>query len=302
MVENNGIESLRAVIRHAIYTHIRDLGSHSLSHTQWRSAKDLGITLPEARPELNVWRPTIADYHSRDSSNKVEIGEDAIIVERFTTSIEQSASFALEEIEGFSDRLVRADDSFAGYSWYDRIPRITDLRFEFTRDGEDHVYDHETVPDVASGIVEELMLTIEIQGSPDQSLTFAAPVAIIYDEEVHYFVEDARVIFASKDAVKPEELVDLIDASCFCASDDRGSDSWDTQHTRFVADARDMATTLLLGPDEALVERIRDIIATRAQWLVPEGRRLTATITAHSVDVQLVPGSAPDITPDPVIS
>src|SRR3546814_2824023 len=66
------------------------------------------------------------------------------------------------------------------------------------------------------------------------------------------------------------ELVDLLDGACFCASDDREADSWDTQHDRFLLDAQEMATRLLLGDEAALLERLRAVLAYRTQWFVPE--------------------------------
>lgn len=54
-----------------------------------------------------------------------------------------------------------------------------------------------------------------------------------------------------------------------------------------------MATRLLLGDDAALVERLRAIIAYRAQWFVPEGRQFSAIIGRNAIDVRIetVPAS-----------
>src|SRR3546814_14318305 len=88
------------------------------------------------------------------------------------------------------------------------------------------------------------------------------------------------------------ELVDLLDGACFCASDDREADSWDTQHDRFLLDAQDMATRLLLGDEAALLERLRAILAYRTQWFAPEGAQFVAVLGRETTAVRTAPGPA----------
>src|SRR3546814_17720775 len=83
------------------------------------------------------------------------------------------------------------------------------------------------------------------------------------------------------------ELVDLLDGACFCASDDREADSWDTQHDRFLLDAQEMATRLLLGDEAALLERLRAVLAYRPHWFVPEGSDRKSVVWGKSVSVRV---------------
>jgi len=289
MVENAALDQLRQTIRQAIYAHIRTLGNHSLNFTSWHEAADLGIRLPEARPELRAWQPRFSDTNSGNDSKAIAVHAAAIIVDAFTIGIEQSAALALADDSRFAGRLVGTDYGMIGYSWYDSLPNIIDLQFTFDADGETYVYDEDTAPDVESGVVENLALTVRLaSGGAEADYRLPARGAVVYDDD-RYCVEEARIIIAERGALKPEELVDLLDAICFCASDDKESDSWDTQHDSFLADAREIATTFLFGEDEALIERMRNIIAFRAQWLVPPGRRLTVSITSDAVDVALAP-------------
>lgn len=46
---------------------------------------------------------------------------------------------------------------------------------------------------------------------------------------------------------------------------------------------------LLLGDDAALIERLRAIIAYRAQWFVPEGRQFSAVIGREAIDIRIEP-------------
>lgn len=81
-------------------------------------------------------------------------------------------------------------------------------------------------------------------------------------------------------------LVDLLEAVCFCASSDSDADSWNTQHDRFLRDARKAATEILLGEDAAICDQFRDLI-DRNRWLLPKGRGLVISVGAETVDVKL---------------
>jgi len=294
MVENDALDALRDTVRKIIYSHIASLGSHRLPFAQWAEARQLGVDLPEATPLLRGWTPAKADLNSvSDGSGLIPAGE-LVLMEHFGAPLEQCAAFALARDGRFEGRLADPDDAMAGYGWYDALPRITVLRFEIERDGAAHVFDSDTLSDLESGTVDRLALVVEITGSRPETLTVAAPVVIDYDDAHHWGFEEANILLASRDAISPDELVELLEASCFCASDDREADSWETQNDRFLLDAREMATRLLLGDDAALVERLRAIISYRAQWFVPEGRQFAAVIGRNAIDIRIEP-----VTPAP---
>ncbi|WP_337847806.1 ATP-binding protein [Sphingomonas sp.] len=287
MVENPALARLRIAIRGAIYRHIQSLGAHRLPFEQWREAADLGIELPEARPELLAWVPATADYNSRPSADGLLSAAELVLVDDFGAPLEQCANFALSNDGRFEGRLAKPDETMAGYGWYNRLPRITNLRFEIERDGETLTYDTSELPGLESGPVDRLDLILEISGSLSETVVIPAPVAIEYDEGLFCSFEEASILLASKDAVTPSELVDLLEGACFCSSDDREADSWDTQNSRFLLDAQEMATRLLLGDDAALIERLRAILSYRAQWFVPEGRQFTAIIGRAALDIRI---------------
>src|SRR3546814_8515504 len=116
----------------------------------------------------------------------------------------------------------------------------------------------------------------------------SSDLVIEYDDAHFWNFEEANVVFASPEAVNPAELVDLLDNACFSSSDDREADSWDTQHDRFLLDAQEMATRLLLGDEAALLERLRAILAYRTQWFVHEGAQFVAVIRSeeHTSELQ----------------
>jgi hypothetical protein len=289
MVENAALETLRETVRKAIYGHIASLGSHRLSFAQWTEARNLGIDLPEATALLRGWTPATADLNSGDVGPGLIPAENLVLMQQFGAPLEQCAAFALARDGRLEGSLADPDNAMAGYGWYDALPRITALKFEIERDGATHVFDSDILPGLESGAVDRLDLVVEISGARSETLTVPAPVVIEYDEAHHWNFEEANILLASPDAISPDELVDLLEASCFCASDDREADSWETQNDRFLLDAREMATRLLLGDDAALVERLRAIIAYRAQWFVPEGRQFSVIIGRSAIDVRIEP-------------
>lgn len=289
MVENAALEALRNRVLKTIYRHIASLGSHRLSHAQWTEAAQLGVDLPEATPLLRAWIPATADQNSGRESQGLIPADNLMLVDDFGPPLEQCAAFALARDGRLRGRLADPDTAMAGYSWYDALQRIAALRFEIERDGRAHVFDCTELPGLESGPVERLDLVLEITGPQPETITVPAPVVIEYDDGLFWTFEDANILLGSRDAVSPEELVDLLEAACFCASDDRDADSWETQNDRFLLDAREMATRLLLGDDAALVERLRAIIAYRAQWFVPEGRQFSAVIGRDAIAIELQP-------------
>ncbi|MFT4026803.1 MAG: ATP-binding protein [Novosphingobium sp.] len=289
MVENAALDALRASVRKAIYLHIASLGSHRLPFERWAEARELGIDLPVARPFLRGWTPATADLNSGRESPGLVPADNLVLIDEFGPPLEQCAAFALARDGRLQGRLADPDPAMAGYSWYDALPRIAALRFEIERNGCAHVFDSTELPGLESGPVERLDLVLEMAGPQPETITVPAPVVIEYDDGSCWSFEEANILLASRDAVSPDELVELLEASCFCASDDRDADSWETQNDRFLLDAREMATRLLLGDDAALVERLRAIIAYRAQWFVPEGRQFAAVIGRDAIAIKLEP-------------
>lgn len=289
MVQNAALEALRAAVRRVIYQHIQSLESHRLSFEQWREAAELGIILPEARAELIAWTPARADYNSSSGDTSWVPANDAMLVDHFGAPLEQCANFAMTRDGRLKGRLADADEAMSGYGWYDRLPRITGLCFEIERADETFVLDETELPGVESGPVDRLDLVLTISGTAPETYRIPAPVAIEYDEGQCWNFEEANVLLASPDAVSPSELVDLLDDACFCSSDDREADSWETQHDRFLLDAQEMATRILLGDEAALFERLRAILAYRTQWFVPEGSRFVAIIGRNEMDVRIEP-------------
>src|SRR3546814_3745527 len=82
----------------------------------------------------------------------------------------QCAAFALAKDPRFAGRLAAADASMAGYHWYDRLTRISGLRFTFDQDGSVHIFDSETLDAPESGFVENLNLLVEVSNATAETI------------------------------------------------------------------------------------------------------------------------------------
>ncbi|WP_150127129.1 ATP-binding protein [Sphingomonas panacis] len=294
MIENDALRQLRRNATRAIYRHIQKRASHRLPFEHWAEAEKLGVYLPEARPELIEWAPATADPHNGITRSKLTSIDELLIVESFAPPIEQCAHFALDRDARFAGRLASLDPKMEGYSWYDRLSRITGMAFEIERAGETFRYDETNLPGVEGGLVDRLDLVITVAGTTPETVTIPAPVMIEYDEGSFWTVDDANVVLTSREAITPAELVDLLEGACFSSSDDRDADSWDTQRDRFLLDAREIATRILMGDDAAILERLRAVLAHRVQWFVPEGRKLYASIGRDTLELDIDPSEPID--------
>jgi len=292
MVENSALGDLRQSVIRAIYRRIQSLGEHRLPYKCWCEARDLGVDLPEARQLLDPWYPSQADCNGGSARNERKLGANPILVCDLGPPIEQCADFAVAQDDRFATRLAQPVPAMEGYSWYDALERITDMRFEIEKDGEIRRFDATELPAVTSGVVDRLDLVVELAGPEAETIVIPAPVAILYDDSIVWDFEEAAIVLASPDAVSPPELVELLEGACFCSSDDREADSWDTQNSRFLLDAREVAMRLLFGDDAAIIERLRAILADRVQWFVPEERQFTAVIARNALDIQIGPSKA----------
>jgi hypothetical protein len=230
IVANAALERLREAVRRAIYAHIAERGEHGLSHASWCEAAALGIHLPEARANLTGWSPTCADFPSTHTVEAPGAFEGWILMGSFGAPIEQCAALAMARAGGFAGRLVEPDPDMAGYSWYDALPRISELAIEVVDKGAIFRIDGGELPDLETATVERMDLLMTITGDDTVVQRLPAPVALIMMEDVFCCLEDVVVLLSAASPVTADELADVLEGACFCSSDDVGDDSWSTQH------------------------------------------------------------------------
>jgi hypothetical protein len=287
VVQNAAQEALRTACRAALFRAIAAEPSHRLAHKDWLRAADLGIPLAEASPWLSGWAPPVADYHDENYAGVLR-DMPMIIVDRFEADTAQSAARALGDGEALGGRLAEAEPRFAGYSWYDGLPHIVDLRF-VVRDGET-LYSHDEaspLEDAPAGRVDEILLApVFADNRTVQPLP--ADLLVIKDPYGCDDLTDTTVVMTRDAKIDVADLADLLERAVFSPSDDSGADSWETQRDDFRDQARRVAADLLLSEDEAHLLQIKDMLR-KAWWLIPEGRSIAVTMGRDDIALAFVP-------------
>ena len=297
MVQNDALTALKTAAERAIFRAFAARPSHRLAYKAWRRADELAVELPEAEAWLEAWEPQTADGHGIPSGERVA-EEPMMILDSYKPDIDQGAAQVLNFGTPLGRRPVRAQDALAGYRWYDAMPRVTDLAFTLDIDDRTLRYgDEEALPaEIMSGRVDAITLdvTIGLPDAPEASERHRLTVEALVCRNGDYGDLDEAVILVTRTAtIKPSALAWLIEASCFCYDDDHDSDSWDTQHRAFEFAARHIANEILLGEEEALLERIREAITQEIVWLIPSGRSISLCASATAVTLSFLPEDAP---------
>ncbi|CUS45924.1 hypothetical protein MGWOODY_Smn3172 [hydrothermal vent metagenome] len=295
MVQNKTLEALKIAAERAIFRAFAARESHRLSFASWRRASDLGVQMPEAAAWLEAWAPQTADGHGLPSGEPV-VDEPMALLDNYEPDIDQGAAQALSSSSPLGRRPVRARNAFAG-SWYDAAPRVAEISFAIdTGDRIQRYADEDVLPaDLVSGRVDSITLdvTIELPDAPGTSENHLLPVdALVCRNGGYGSLDEAVVLVGRTAAITPGTLAWLIDASCFSYDEDHDSDSWDTQHRAFEQAARHIANEILLGEEQALLERIRDAIADEVVWLIPAGGSISVIAGAGALTLSFLPDAA----------
>ncbi|KHL24196.1 hypothetical protein PK98_14430 [Croceibacterium mercuriale] len=298
-VVNEAYAELLIACERAIYEHIALQPSHRLSFEDWQRAAELGVTLPEADPVLKRWAPATSHSEygnpslSRQGASGEEIPVDAgtVIVLGDDAFVEQPFDRALVT-HPMGPYLAAEHSSYAGFAWYDAVARLQDVEFVVTTvDGQilsaTEMAADQFKADLRAQAIACRWNIATAAGDVLRQETTPTDIALFVDDDYWWEnLEALRIAWTDTRALKPEELVNLLECVCFSPSDDSAADSWDTQHEAFLRDARSRANTLLLSADEAIVANIRDLIFAN-RWRLPQGRTVTIAIGQEAVAVEL---------------
>ena len=290
MVQGPALEALREACEVAIFRTIAREGHHRLSHAHWRRARALSVFLPEAAPWLSAWIPRTAEAENTLVGERVA-GEPMILMPVDEAHIEQCGARAVipRRLHGVTP--VDPIDEFAGYIWYDELPRVLGWSFRVHR-GEGDVFDYaadmQLPQGLVSGRVDTMELEIAVQASatcpePPVILTLPADVLIIPDDG-STDPENLTILLSADCAITPGELASLLEAACFDPSDDCEAGSYHSQQAAFDMQARFAANMLLLGEDTAIIERVREAIREHVSWLIPKDRPIRMQAVNYLVE------------------
>lgn len=289
IIENAGLEALRSAAMTAIFKAIAKREGHCLSHKDWLRAKERGVLLPEARPRLRQWSPMTGEC-TRSGTARLIDTKGALVTPCHSPNFAQCLSRALEVNPDFRTPLVEPEPGFAGYAWYDALPKIEDCEFLIAQDGKEHLFDEtDDRPDLKSGRADRITALLHIVAADDAKKTvrLAADLFVSYDSCLDFEIEDAAIFLTRACTIDVDDLTDLLEAICFEAHRDGDADSWETQHDQFLLEARQLAIEQLLDADEALITRCGTVVSKHLRWLVPQGRLITIYLGADPTRIEI---------------
>lgn len=291
VIESTALKVLRESAEQAIYKFIATQPDHRLPFSAWRRAHELGVTLPEARCALSLWRPqTPDDHHARVSTGFASEGP-MLLVPTLESDIAQPLAVARRQAPLQAFQLVEEERLLEGYSWYDQLPIIDQLSFQIHHDGAEYLHgdDHHLPVDLPSGLVDSITLELtvaqsECENAPQAMHSIEVPALVCPNNG--WGIEQATILVARDSDIKPDRLGRLIYATLFCSIDDGDNDSWETQSRAFERDARQEATRILLGEDAAILQAITMNARDHLSWLIPQDRKIVihADRDAFTVD------------------
>lgn len=292
-VQNDLFADLVTACRKAIYEAISNKPSHRLSFASWKRARDLGIDLPEAEPVLYAWMPATADNDNGHPTGEVLSvdPQKTSIVDNFEPHIAAPIARAIHQHQ-IRENMAEQHTPYEGYSWYDRLPKFCNPRFYIDASGSSYANGENGCCPVLDSHIEATGIELRYNLTHAASETereFRVPADVSFispDDRWGDDLDNISIAYVCSDSLTPEDLADLIEEAFFCASDDCEADSWDTQHDRFVRDARELATRLLHGENAAIRTQFADHL-DRIRWMFPKGKIVTIRIADEKMEVSV---------------
>ena len=306
-VETEFLKEMRDAARLAIYRAMAAADPEPrIAFKDRKRAAEGGIALPVPPAELRPWRPGVADIDDwRDTPAFAPVGAATLVMAVDPEPQDAQAFWRAADKAGMAGAgcLFEGDTRFEGYTWYDALARVTQIRIDVTEAGVTHSLDALRGTDgsasphaaTAPGLPDTLArpdgigmhLRIERGDQPPETMTVPADVAFVGDDGC--WVEDARPLVTRDSELTPMQLTRLLHASYFSPSDDASADSYDTQSARFDQDATHMAIKLLATEDEARKHTIAEAVWREILWVMPRDREVSIKVNGGKVAVEFGP-------------
>lgn len=272
-----------------IYLYFATLDTHQLAYKHWQHAAELDVTLPEAKSSLIPYQPRRAD------GDLLEFGfeQESIPTNGLILSAELSTAQAHTFWRGFTqfDRsytLYESCTEYQGYSWYDRLPQLTEVSFSFEITGG-RFSAVDWVKSLHGDRPDSIWINAKIVRANGDAEHLEFQTDLMLAEAVAYsFDLSDDVILVTKDSkIDVAELIEVLEAAFFDPSDDCDVNSVYTQREDFQEMVTEIATSILFSQAEAFRQRVRLIVERYIQWLVPHAHDCKVEITINGNQVSI---------------
>ena len=298
-VENAFLQELRNEARLAIYRALATADPPPrFAYEDRERAAIAGIDLPTPPVALRRWRPRTSDAHEwRGDTELVPLGPDSIIVEYDADPPDTQTFYRTARRAKLAPKLFEADRRLAGYAWYDKLPRLSDVKTHIEIDGvayterelrrqfraarySDGAFD---LRDRATSIVTTVSVS-RTDGTQDTN-RYMADIALL-DKEFDLPSDPPPVITAGS-GITADELAQLLRRAYFRPSDDSEADSYESQSNQFDDAALHVALKHVASAEEAILTAIAQMVRREIQQLIPRDRHACIKICGDRIDVSL---------------
>ena len=277
VIASTFLKELKEEAECALYRAVQGGASHTLGYGNWLRAKELGIELPEANPELIAFTPRNADDNGfLDKDIGCSAGEGILVLNtQLEPPLEQCLARAFNRTEG-GPCLVRARSNYAGYSWYDALPKIETIEWWARGAGI-----ASPLGDVDSNLPEERPQEIYALlgiATPSAETTLQRMDTDLWLPEESYELSDVIPVVTESSTIHPHDLADTLVESYFCYCYDADAESYHTQRRWAEEEAERIAFTLLVSASAAAKLALRNELNRTIRWHLPKDRR---TVIVH---------------------
>ena len=293
VIENEFFKVLQQEALCCIYRYLLKLGEHYLPFNRYLQAHEAGIELSVTYAQLEEYEPTVADSMNQSSHRlfkDINHKNQYMIVDFDVEPFEEQLFYRGFKIAYPDTILLSPNSDMEGYSWYDRLPCITDISITVTF-GENNYLLNNAPEKKANQRPDEILIRLIVNSKGnEQSLIMPLDIAF-YDSGDGICCCDPSYlnIFIPKNSnITMSEIVDLAFDSYFIYCDDVDSDSYENQAEYFRTELEFRVISLLNNREEAIRSRLVSHIRQHLLWLVPTGKNVTININHHrSIEVKL---------------
>ena len=234
---------------------------HALPFKDWKDAKELGVELPEAVCLLTSWHASPQDENAEPlvahPEQRLLLDATGVLLVERDVPDTHTLEVALQCGSALDGVLYEEKPEYAGYAWYDRLPRIVDTAVLL--DGV--LYDD--WPETAERPTTiEIEATIAQAGQAERSVRLPALIhAQTTEPNEISFIAVRNSPWDNDELNGPFSVADFLVWATFRASDDVGEcDSWNTQMDYYGKTIERQVNAYFRGPKASLLAILRDAI------------------------------------------
>jgi len=266
VIQDEFLEAFEQKAIASAYRCFQNQREHLLPFRYWQQAKALGIELPEAAPFLKCWHTRPADENEvhlfgLPETRRVNDCSTVILIDREFPNA-HTLEGALHCGAILDGELFEDESDFAGYSWYDALPRVTEVKVLIDGQPEEE-WDGSTRPKRI-----DLELTIERSGQSVSTVRLPTMIHVWPDFGELDFVAVEASPWDNDKLAGPFCVVEFLMWATFSSSDD--SDLWETQRDSYLADVEREVNHYFRGPKATLLALLREAFPWDVRQLLEE--------------------------------